>query len=182
VCEAYRNVEKSHDSIELTRIFDQLNACEFPISAARMYYESKALEAFAVLVAYCGASALEENASPDSNIDSDFTSRVSQYIHENSKSELSIALLAKLACMSSSKLKYSFKRSFNKSIFVYITEVRMEKAKRLLVDTNLPIEGVASEVGYKKAGAFAAAFRKYAGVLPKEYRSAERAKFARMRY
>jgi len=172
---ANRGLLREHNG--LTQIFDQLNACEFGALAARIYFESKALEALAVLSNYCEASAFEESASPETDTDGGFTLRVKQYIDANSGSELTAIGLAKIACMSVSKLKYSFKRSFGKNIFEYLTETRMEKAKQLLAETCLTVKSIAAEVGYKKSGAFAAAFRKYTGILPKEYRSAKRAKF-----
>jgi len=175
--EAFINEETLREHHELTRIFDQLNACEYPSSAARIYFESKALEALAVLFAACEASVFEETAYADSDADDGFTLKVKRYIDENSGSELTVEHLAKIACMSPGKLKYSFKRSFGRNIFEYLTEIRMEKAKRLLTETYLTIGIIAAEVGYKKSGAFAAAFRKYAGILPKEYRNAKRAQF-----
>jgi AraC-like DNA-binding protein len=172
--EAFANTDKQQEHSELNQIFDQLNVCEFPIPIARMYYESKAIEALAVLSAGCDADVFEAALSPDLDVDGDFKLQMKRYIDENSNSELTVEVLAKIACMSPSKLKYCFKRSFNRNIYEYVTEIRMEKAKRLLADTDLAIEIVASEIGYKKSGAFAAAFRKYAGILPKEYRSAGR--------
>jgi AraC-like DNA-binding protein len=177
LCKACAHAEQLEEHNRLAWLFDQLESCEFPISAARMYYESKALEALAVLSADCEASVFAESPVSDMNVDDDFTSRARRYIEDNSHAELTIELLARIACMSSSKLKYSFRRSFDKSVSEYITEIRMEKAKRLLADTCLPIEGVATEVGYKKSGAFAAAFRRYSGSLPKEYRNGARTKF-----
>ena len=176
LCATFANTQTLQEHAALMQIFDQLNACEFPPSVARMYFEGKALEALAVLSAGCGTAAFEDGFSADRDTDNDFISRAKQYIDENSNTELTIELLAKIACMSPSKLKYSFKRLFNKSTFEYITEIRMEKAKRLLADTGLSIESIAMQVGSKKSGAFAAAFRKYTGALPKEYRSAKRAK------
>ncbi|MDR0813235.1 MAG: AraC family transcriptional regulator [Oscillospiraceae bacterium] len=175
LCGAFANAENLRGQSALVRIFDQLDSCDFPVRAARMFCESKALEALAVLSAECEAPLFEEKTSPDLNIDDNFTARVKQYIDENSHSEITIESLAKIACMSPSKLKYTFSRALGKSIFAYLTETRMEKAKTLLADTQMTIEGVAAEVGYKKSGAFAATFRRHTGMLPKEYRSAERA-------
>jgi transcriptional regulator GlxA family with amidase domain len=53
----------------------------------------------------------------------------------------------------------------------------MEKAKWLLTGTALTVEAVAVEVGYKKAGAFAAVFQKYTGQLPREYRAEQKIKY-----
>jgi AraC-like DNA-binding protein len=49
----------------------------------------------------------------------------------------------------------------------------MRCAQCLLTDTDLCVAHIAERVGYKKAGAFAAAFKKYTGRLPKESRRAD---------
>jgi AraC-like DNA-binding protein len=99
-------------------------------------------------------------------------SSVKAYIEDHYDAALTISQLSKLACMSPSKLKYSFKAAFCRTVYGYLTEVRMRCAQCLLADTDLCVARVAERVGYKKAGAFAAAFRKYTGRLPREARKA----------
>lgn len=47
----------------------------------------------------------------------------------------------------------------------------MTKAKDLLRGTQMPIYQIAEDVGYKNATHFSAAFKKYYGELPKQYRN-----------
>ncbi|MDR2045331.1 MAG: AraC family transcriptional regulator [Clostridium sp.] len=108
-----------------------------------------------------------------SDRDSIFTVR--KYIDTNYGTAVTIAELARLACMSPSKLKYSFKAHCGKTVFAYLTETRMRSAERLLSGTDLCVAHVAERVGYQKAGAFAAAFRKCTGRLPKEARRSRQA-------
>ena len=53
---------------------------------------------------------------------------------------------------------------------MYLMEVRMEEAKRLLRDTGEPVYGIAEKVGYKDAKFFSQQFTKIVGIKPAEYR------------
>jgi AraC-like DNA-binding protein len=172
ICKQFLQSEDSLLYANLVRIFKQIDSCDFHATAARIYLESKALEMFALLSADYGEGALKQ-----SDLEEPFGTKIRAYIEENCGAELGVDTLAKFSCMSASKCKAEFKRAFGKSVYAYITEVRMEKAKRLLAETSFNVETVAWEVGYKKSGAVAAAFQKYAGQLPREYRTQQKMKY-----
>ena len=52
----------------------------------------------------------------------------------------------------------------------YIRTIRMIEAKRLLKETNIPIQEIAVKIGYKDASFFTKNFKKHIGVTPTEYR------------
>ncbi|MDF0731384.1 GlxA family transcriptional regulator [Pseudomonas entomophila] len=52
----------------------------------------------------------------------------------------------------------------------YLQRMRIEKARELLELTQRPIESVAGEVGYQDAGTFRQMFKKFTGLIPREYR------------
>ncbi|MDR1599282.1 MAG: AraC family transcriptional regulator [Oscillospiraceae bacterium] len=103
--------------------------------------------------------------------DQESLAEVKAFIDSRHNETVTIELLARLACMSPSKLKYSFRNAFGSPVYRYIMETRVRRAERLLAETDLPVAQVAGLVGYKKAGAFAAAFRKYTGKLPRDARN-----------
>lgn len=51
-----------------------------------------------------------------------------------------------------------------------LDSVRFEKAKQLLQSTNLPIEDVASRLGYQEAASFNHAFQRWSGTTPSKFR------------
>ena len=53
----------------------------------------------------------------------------------------------------------------------YIAGKRMEKAAKLLLETQYPISRIAMEVGYSNFSYFSKTFRDYAGCTPNEYRA-----------
>lgn len=68
-------------------------------------------------------------------------------------------------------LKKEFKRMFGKTIFEYTTELRMQKAKDLLLNSKLPICEISESVGYKNPTHFTAAFKRNESITPKNYRT-----------
>jgi AraC-like DNA-binding protein len=94
------------------------------------------------------------------------------YIDAHCAERLTQARLARVACVSTGKLKYVFKAAFGKTVFQYVTEARMERACALLARTAEPVSRVAEAVGYQKASAFSAAFARQSGILPRDYRRA----------
>ena len=82
----------------------------------------------------------------------------------------SIALLAREAGLNQMKLKSGFKILFGTTLFGYLSDIRMEEARRLLVQEKLYVGEVAEKMGYQHPHHFAKAFRKKFGVSPSELR------------
>src|SRR5690606_8553463 len=78
--------------------------------------------------------------------------------------------LAEEIGMSESKLRQSFKDYFSITIYDYLTRVRMEKARSLLLDEGKSIAEVANATGYNHQQNFSAAFKKYFGIAPSDIR------------
>jgi YesN/AraC family two-component response regulator len=64
-----------------------------------------------------------------------------------------------------------FKKAYGVSPISYLIRVRMDYAKKLLLETNLPIKTVAAECGYNDPAFFNYYFKKTFSVTPKAYRS-----------
>ncbi|HMJ89769.1 MAG TPA: helix-turn-helix transcriptional regulator [Candidatus Acidoferrum sp.] len=86
-----------------------------------------------------------------------------------------------LMMMSSEKLAYRcgcsarhfrrlFRKRFNTSIRSKQTELRLEKARQMLADTEEKVVAVAIESGYRHLGLFNASFKKRFGMTPTEWR------------
>lgn len=63
-----------------------------------------------------------------------------------------------------------FKKQTDTGFFDYLTQVRMENAKLLLLNTNKKIYQIGKEVGYEEAASFNRMFKKYAKISPKQFR------------
>ena len=78
--------------------------------------------------------------------------------------------LASVACMRLTKFKQAFRQVYAMTPQSYVTALRIERASKLLRETDLPVASIAREVGYGKPGAFALAFRRRTGTTPTEFR------------
>ena len=92
------------------------------------------------------------------------------YIREHYMDKISMADLAKVSHLSISALERRFKKFLGKTPQHYINEVRLENAKRLLVESTLPISVVAEEVGFADASYFSRKFYQLFDELPSQFR------------
>ena len=80
--------------------------------------------------------------------------------------------MATFAAMSRSKFAGLFKDSVGQSPMEYLTQLRLELAKELLLK-NKPVSLVADQVGYDSASSLARAFKKQLDLSPKQWIKAQ---------
>ncbi len=68
------------------------------------------------------------------------------------------------------RLNLAFRRCVGVTVFDFLREERMKEARRLLADTSLDVQEVASAVGFASAANFATAFRERFGMPPSAFR------------
>lgn len=67
-------------------------------------------------------------------------------------------------------LSQFFKDQTGQTLIDYTTKLRMDMAKRLLVENDLPLKSIAEEVGYYNVSSFIRRFKQLVGMTPGEYR------------
>ena len=72
--------------------------------------------------------------------------------------------------MSRAAFAKRFRELVGHPMFEYLTNLRVQRAKELLQDTQMPLYEVASRVGYDSDMSFTKAFKKRTGVTPTRYR------------
>lgn len=72
--------------------------------------------------------------------------------------------------LSSSYLCTLFKNETGLTLNQYLTDFRIEKAKKLLTDPRYKIAEISAKVGYSDGNYFGKTFKKMVGVSPSEYR------------
>ena len=95
---------------------------------------------------------------------------VHDYLLQHLDEKITIDALSRRFHMNATTLKSVFKSVYGDSLAAHMKEHRMEKAAELLAETGLSIAEIARQVGYDSQSKFTAAFRNYAGRLPKECR------------
>ncbi|EGA67214.1 AraC-type DNA-binding domain-containing protein [Vibrio brasiliensis LMG 20546] len=99
--------------------------------------------------------------------------KVVQYINQDIAANYTIEELAKVACLSSTQFKYLFSKDVQLTPLKYLTKLRMEKARTLLTNTDMPVSRIAEEVGFSNPSSFTRSFNGYFGLPPKSYRTHE---------
>lgn len=94
------------------------------------------------------------------------------FINENLDEEQTVALAAVAEAVQMSYFHFSraFKQSTGSSPNVYMTERRIERAKKLLSETDLPIADIALRTGFASQSHFTTTFRKLVWTTPKAFR------------
>lgn len=97
--------------------------------------------------------------------------KVKNYLHHNYMLyDISLDSVSAILNINSSYLSTQFKRCFGVNFVDYLTELRMNAAKELLMDPLHSTAEVASMVGYESANYFTRAFKKKVGMTPTDYR------------
>ncbi len=92
-----------------------------------------------------------------------------QYIQEHYHEDISLNELAELVKMSPVYLSTLFKEELGISYVKYLTDIRLQKAKKLLADGYLVTE-VSEKVGYHNYRYFCDLFKRNTGMTPNEYK------------
>ena len=92
------------------------------------------------------------------------------HILEHPRTDLGLAALAKVACVSPRHLSRLFHAKQGMSAAAYVEVVRIEIARRLLEESAAPIKGVAYTAGFGSVSTLRRAFVRRLGVTPLEYR------------
>lgn len=93
------------------------------------------------------------------------------YIHENIFEPLPLSRLAGYAGYSNFHFTRIFKERTGLSPLYYASSHRLQKAKDLLLRTNLSIRDISLEIGQQSLGTFTSRFTEKVGVTPAEFRN-----------
>jgi AraC-like DNA-binding protein len=171
---AFRGVTESEDPYPLAshtttprllRLLDEIVNADVKGASRLLWHEAKSLELIAVMTDELveADSAQTPVLSPT---DIDRLERVRRLLVERLEEPPTLAELARTAGCNVTKLKGGFRTLFGTSVFAYLRRIRMEQARRLLLERHLNVSEVALRVGYQNPSKFAAAFRRHFGTSP----------------
>lgn len=153
---------------QMQRIISDILGCQRKGSLQRIYLESKVLELL-MLQAEQFEDSLNSAKRPSLKAaDIDRIHYAKTLIERDLNAPASLGELARLVGLNDFKLKKGFKEVYGTTVFGYLHDLRMEQARRMLLDDHKTVGEAADNAGYRNAHHFTAAFKKYFGHLPSE--------------
>lgn len=136
---------------------DVLNMNELP--ALRLWFIGKMTEA--CQRAQSGQSERSDNA----------ISRARKFIEENyMRTDISLDEVSQEVDISPYYFSKLFKEETGQNFIDYLTAIRIDRAKELLICTNYSMKEIGAEIGYSDPNYFSRTFKKNVGVTPTEYK------------
>src|SRR6476619_892914 len=97
---------------------------------------------------------------------------IDHHLSDEEEGRVALRVIARAVRMSYFHFSRAFKQSMGMTATTYIAERRIERAKRMLEETELPISEIALRSGFSSQSHFTTAFRRLAGATPKAFRAA----------
>jgi AraC family transcriptional regulator, transcriptional activator of the genes for pyochelin and ferripyochelin receptors len=164
---------KFNSAIEL--VIKQIINCPYHGLIKNIYLEGKSLELIALyfdlLTKFDQPYFSQTSSFKKSDIEGIYQAK--EILEKNFDNPPTLSELAKKVRLSNRKLEEGFRQIFNHSVFGYLRQHRLEKARQLLETKEINISTVSSLVGYASHSAFTHAFQKQFGVTPKIYQKGD---------
>ena len=96
--------------------------------------------------------------------------KAKEYIFSNYKNDISLDDVSREVDISPYYFSKIFKKETGENFIEYLTNIRIEKAKELLENTDMSMKEICIEVGYSNPNYFSRSFKKNVGVTPTEYK------------
>ncbi len=95
---------------------------------------------------------------------------ITRYLQEHLSEDLSLSVLSEEFHLSAQYISQLFKNEIGVNFLSYLTNIRMENAKKLLLSTSFSVADVSERSGYSDYRVFTKVFKKSEGITPSQYR------------
>lgn len=95
---------------------------------------------------------------------------VTEYIEDWRGGPIRAADLAELVEVSRGHFMRAFKQSTGRTVHEYVEQARLDRAKALLTDTDVPLKQIGAHLGFSTPSSFSLAFRRATSMTPGRYR------------
>ncbi|MGM9605255.1 MAG: helix-turn-helix domain-containing protein [Faecousia sp.] len=95
---------------------------------------------------------------------------ITRYLQEHLDEDISLSVLSEEFHLSAQYISQLFKSEIGVNFLAYLTNIRMERAKKLLLSTALSIGEISEQLGFGDYRVFTKVFKKAEGVTPSQYR------------
>lgn len=95
---------------------------------------------------------------------------ITRFLQEHLTKEISLSVLAEEFHLNPQYISQLFKSEIGVNFLTYLTNIRMEQAKKLLLTTSLSVAEISEQSGYGDYRVFTKVFKKSEGISPSQYR------------
>ncbi len=156
--EAMRKIEEEHRSFDREYYYNQLSS-------------TKDSKSFLKIMHKIFDEIIEVSRKAQSDTKMGIAEKAKEYIHHNyENSMLGLYSISEYLGVSNTYLSTIFKKSYNMGIPQYINKLRIEKAKKLILNTEYNIKEIALSVGFSSDVTFIRVFKQFENTTPKKYR------------
>lgn len=118
----------------------------------------------------------EKRSTACTDAGAELLNRIKIYIDSHIESRLDRNEISEKFFISKDYLTHLFSKYENRGFSQYVNDKRLDKAKRLMLETNLPLKVISENVGISDYAYFSKLFKNHIGVSANEYRSSHRKK------
>lgn len=95
---------------------------------------------------------------------------VLRFMNDNFRSDISMTQLSEIMGVTPQHFCRVFRNTMNARPNEFLTRIRLDEAKRLLAEKDIPVSDAAVRSGFRDAGYFSTVFRRHEGMSPAEYK------------
>ncbi len=147
-------------------LVQQILQCNKQGIMKRLFLESKVMELLMLQIEQFETAVEKKPSTIIKANDAEKIHYARHLLEQNISNPCSLLELSRMVGLNDFKLKKGFKEIFGNTVFGYLHEVRMQEAKKLLLDQQKSIHEVAEYCGYQYVQHFSTAFKKRFGITP----------------
>ncbi len=153
---------------KMFQIIDDIIDCNKEGVLKKMFYEAKIIELLMLQFEQIFMCDFTSNSVKRDDFKKIFELRA--YLQGNLDKNITLKELSRVVGTNESTLKKGFKEVFGKTIFSYWSDLKMDRAVKLLLEGEMNISEIAFALGFKYPQHFSTAFKRKYGVTPSKYR------------
>jgi len=150
----------------IQQVIQQIIHCKYADDLKKLFLLSKSIELLVLCADAVSASKTRAEIYIKNATDKEKIIAVRDLINERVHCPPNLSEIAQHVGLNEYKLKRGFKETFNNTVFGYLTDQRLNLARRYLLDTQQTAAEIASQLGYATPQHFNNAFKKKFGVTP----------------
>ena len=155
---------------EMFNVLNDIVHCEKEGIIKQLYIETNVLKLLQLQFEQYEATFVKKSIGTVKEYDVDKLHYARQLLEQNITNPYSLTELAKKTGLNDFKLKKGFKELFGNTVFGYLHDLRMEKAKEMLHNNTINITEISEYCGYAYVQSFTKAFKQTHGTTPEKFR------------